>query len=228
MIRQIVAAVLLLAGLAVFISLGVWQVHRLEWKTALLADIESRIHAAPVALPASPDPVRDRYLPVRLEGEMGSEELHVLVSSQDWGPGFRIISPFTSDDGRRVLVDRGFVPDNQRDAKRPPGPTALTGNLYWPDDRDSFTPEDDPAGNWWYARDIGAMSARLGTEPVLVVLRESSDSAVRPWPVGPEGIRNKHLEYAITWFGLAATWVGMTGFALWRIRRRNKAAGAGT
>ncbi len=221
MMRQIVAGLFLVAGLALFLGLGVWQLQRLAWKQGVIAEIEAVIGGAAGPLPAAPDPETDRYRPVRVAGEMGAEELHVLVSSRDFGAGFRIISPLTTEDGRRILVDRGFVPSGQKTAKRFAGPTVIEGNLHWPDERDAFTPADDPDGNWWYARDVAKMAAALHTEPVLVVLRTSPDSTVMPMPVTTEAIRNKHLEYALTWFALAATWVVMTGFALWRIRRRN-------
>ncbi len=218
--RQILAAFLLLAGLALFVSLGVWQLQRLHWKEALLAEINDKIASAPGPLPAHPSQAEDPYRPVEISGHFEPAELDVLVSSRDFGPGFRLISPFVTDDGRRVMVDRGFVPTEKREAPRSFGAMQLVGNLHWPDERESFTPEDDPAGNWWYARDVAKMAAALGTEPVLVIARSTTDPEILPMPVSTEGVRNKHFEYAMTWFLFALTWVMMTGFALWRIRRR--------
>jgi len=222
MTRQILAAVLLLAGFVAFVSLGVWQLQRLEWKQGILAEIEAKIGAEPVALPDSPDPEADKYRPVRISGAFEPREVLVLVSSRDLGAGFRAISPFVTDDGRRILVDRGFIPAAARDSQRSFGPAVIEGNLHWPDERGGSTPEDDVAGNWWYARDVDKMAAYLGTEPVLVIARTKTDPGILPMPVSTEGIRNKHLEYAMTWFLFAATWVVMTGFALWRIRRRTE------
>lgn len=222
MARTITAALLLIAGFAVFVSLGLWQLHRLEWKEGILAEIEAQIGAEPVALPLAPDPQADKYLPVALSGRFEPEELYVLVSSRDYGAGFRLITPFVTEDGRRVMVDRGFVRTEMREAPRSFGPARFVGNLHWPDDRTGSTPEDDVAGNWWYARDVAKMAGVLGTEPVLVIARSQTDPGILPMPVTTEGIRNKHFEYAMTWFLFAATWVVMTGFALWRIRRRNR------
>lgn len=224
MLRQIVAALFLVAGLALFVSLGIWQLHRLQWKEGILAEINARIQADPTPLPLVPDPQADEYRPVVVSGTMGAKHLDVLVSTRDWGPGFRLISPFTTDDGRRILIDRGFIPTSQRDAPRVSGPMEIEGNLHWPDERSRSTPPDDPAGNWWYARDVAKMAAALDTEPVLVIARRSpADKGLAPLPVTTEGIRNKHFEYAMTWFLLAATWVVMTGFSLWRIRRSTRA-----
>ena len=119
------------------------------------------------------------------------------------------------------MIDRGYVRSAEREAPRSFGAAEIEGNLHWPDERTGATPEDDVAGNWWYARDVEKMAAHLGTEPVLVVAKSRSDPIIRPLPVSTEAIRNKHLEYAMTWFLFAGTWVVMTGYALWRIRRRN-------
>jgi surfeit locus 1 family protein len=220
MARQIIAALLLLAGFAVFVSLGVWQLDRLDWKERIISQIAAQIAAAPVPLPQSPDPQADKYRPVTVSGRFDAGELLVLVSSRDWGPGFRVIAPFVTLDGRRIMVDRGFVPTQARTAERSVGTAEITGNLHWPDERTGSTPDDDLAGNWWYARDVGKMADALATEPVLVVAANQTDPAIAPLPVRTDGIRNRHLEYAMTWFLFAATWVVMTGFALWRIRRR--------
>ncbi|GGD43312.1 SURF1 family protein [Sinisalibacter lacisalsi] len=222
MTRQIIAGFLLFAGLAVFIGLGTWQVQRLAWKQGVIAEIEAVIGGAPTAIPDSPDPQADRYRPVRVAGSFEPGELLVLVSSRDLGAGFRVIAPFVTDAGRRIMIDRGFVRTEAREASRSLGAAEIEGNLHWPDDRNSSTPEDDVAGNWWYARDVAKMARELGTEPVLVIARTSPDPTILPMPVSTEAIPNRHLEYAVTWFLLAATWVVMTGFALWRIRRRTQ------
>ncbi|WP_421703520.1 SURF1 family protein [Aliiroseovarius sp.] len=217
--RVIITIILSIAVLAVFLSLGTWQLRRLEWKQAVLAEIDARISAAPVAIPADPNPEADRFLPVTATGVMGEGELHVLVSTRDQGAGFRIIAPFEVD-GRRVLVDRGYVRVTAKDAPRVTGPIDITGNLHWPDERSDSTPANDPDKNYWYAREVAVMAEALGTEPILIIARSETDPSVSPLPVTSQGIPNDHLEYAMTWFLLAATWIVMTGFALWRMKRR--------
>ena len=211
-----------LAGAATLVALGAWQVQRLEWKRGLLAGIDARIAAAPVALPAQPDPDQDRYLAVRTAGTILPGELFVLVSVKQVGPGFRVIAPFRTDDGRRILVDRGFVRDTARGSVRFLGPAEITGNLAWPDETDSFTPEPDRKAETWFARDVTAMAAALDTEPLLLVARTETDPAVTPLPVDSAAIPNDHLQYAITWFSLAAIWIGMTAHFLWRTRARRE------
>ena len=210
------------AGTAVLLGLGFWQVGRLAEKEAYLAEIDARIYNAPVRLPDNPDPLRDRFLSVEVSGAFLRQEIDVLASRKTFGAGFRVVSVFETNDNRRILVDRGFLPTAQRDKDRGYGEARILGNLHWPDEVDSYTPEPDERTKMWFARDVPAMAEALGTEPVLVVLRETSESdpVVTPFPVDTSGIPNDHLEYAVTWFSLAAVWIGMTLYLLWRIRQR--------
>ncbi|ETX30971.1 SURF1 family protein [Roseivivax isoporae] len=209
-----------LVGAAILVALGIWQVQRLEWKRGILTEIETTITADPVPLPApgAADPEADRYLPVAARGTIAPGELHVLVSRKQQGAGYRIIAPFETEDGRRVLLDRGFVPTEAKAAPRRIGATRITGNLHWPEERGGFTPENDLSDNIWFARDVAAMAEALGTEPLLVVVRTETPQApgLVPLPVSAVGIPNDHLQYAITWFSLALIWLGMA--AIW-IRR---------
>ena len=206
-----------LAGLGVLVSLGVWQMQRLAWKNDILAEIETRIAADPVNLPAAMSEENDKYLPVTLTGELETGEIHVLVSVKQVGAGYRIIQAFSAEN-RTILVDRGFVPTSAKQAERLTGPMEITGNLHWPDEIDSYTPEPDIDENIWFARDVPSLAAALGTEPVLLIARSQTDPGVTPLPVDTAGIPNDHLQYAITWFGLALVWAAMTGYFLWRNR----------
>jgi surfeit locus 1 family protein len=220
--RYLFAAIAGLGGAAILAALGFWQLARAEWKDAILTEIEARITAEPVPVPAAPDPEADRYLPVRATGTTGERELHVLVSQKSLGAGFRIVTAFETEAGRRLLLDRGFVPDEAKEAERPPVMLTVTGNLHWPEERDGFTPDDDVAGNYWFARDVSVMAEALGTEPVLIVARatEPPQEGIRPMPVGTEGIPDNHLGYAVQWFGMAIVWLGMTALLIRRISRR--------
>ena len=158
-------------------------------------------------------------------GTFTAEELHFLVSVKKVGAGYRIVSAFETEDGRRIMVDRGFVPTPNKDAPRYVGPATVTGNLHWPDERDSYTPENDVAGNIWFARDVPLMAEALKTEPILLIVREVSekDTGVTPLPLDSSGIPNDHLEYVVTWYGLAIVWVAMTLYYLRRTRKTKKA-----
>ncbi len=221
--RLILTATLSIAVLAVFLGLGKWQLDRLRWKEGVLAEIEQRIAAAPIDLPAQPDPEHDKYLPVKVSGKLGADTLRVLVSSRDAGAGYRLISPLATEDGA-VLVDRGFIRVADAMPPTPAGPISVVGNLHWPDDRNSATPANELSTNTWFARDVDQMAEVLNTRPILIIARQTTpaEPGILPMPVTSAGIPNDHLEYAVTWFLMAATWVVMTGFALWRMKRRTR------
>lgn len=211
-------------GTAVLLWLGFWQVSRLDWKEGVLAEIEARMADAPVAIPALPTEDVDQFLAVTATGQISDQEVHVLASSKKTGAIYRVVSAFTLDDGRRVLLDRGWIKPPAKDIARAPVQATITGNLLWPDERDSYTPENDVAGNIWFARDIDQLSEVLSTEPVLVITRgtDETNPVVTPMPVSSTGIPNDHLQYAVTWFGLALIWVVMTLYYLRRMRTEKK------
>lgn len=209
-----------LVGAAVLSGFGVWQLQRMQWKSAILQQIDARLADAPVAVPPSPDPARDGYLAVTAEGRFTGQDLRVLASTAETGPGVRVIALFETPDGRRLMVDRGFLPDAERSRSLPPANVRVTGTLHWPDEADGYTPPPDPATGLLYARDVPAMAAALQAEPVLIVARLPTGDAVQPMPVDSSAIPNNHWGYAIQWFLMALAWLAMTGYALWRIRRR--------
>lgn len=209
-----------LCGAAVLIWLGLWQVARLEWKQAIIASAATMIAADPVALAATLDPGTDRYRAVTVTGSFTSEEAHVLTSTREQGPGYLVIAAYVTDRGRRILIDRGFVRETEKTTPRPARVVSVTGNLNWPDDMTPSTPPHDAARAIWYGRDVAGIAALLQTEPVLIIARTDTGDAITSRPVTTAGFRNDHFAYAVTWFLLAAVWLGMTGFLLWRIRMR--------
>ncbi|MEL6914162.1 MAG: SURF1 family protein [Pseudomonadota bacterium] len=219
--RSVFLAVIGLGGTAVLLWLGFWQIDRLAWKEGVLAEIEASIAAEPVSLPAVPDAQADRYLAVAAAGELGAEELHVLVSAKGFGAGYRVIRALEMGD-RRVMVDLGLIPTAAKDAPRPGGEVRVEGNIHWPEEVDGFTPDNDRDANIWFAREVGVMAEALGTEPVLLIAQSVAPPVpgVTAFPVDTGGIPNDHLGYAVTWFGMAAVWVGMTGLFLYRSRRK--------
>ncbi|MFM8820747.1 MAG: SURF1 family protein [Phenylobacterium sp.] len=216
-------------ALGILISLGVWQVQRLAWKEALLARI-ARLEAAPAqsapgALERAASPLDLDMVRVRLDcpGLGGADfvELYALKGGQ---PGRRLISACPLGSGRfeSVLVDRGFIADTV--SARPAssgeaGPETVTGIFRVPDRAGPFTPKANSASRLWFARDIPAMAAALGAvrpAPVMLFAETSSNpgfGALVPAPI-PATISNRHLEYALTWFGLAAALLGVYGALL--------------
>lgn len=218
--RMIIPLLFGVVGVAILLSLGIWQVQRLQWKQAVLAEIDARIGAAAVDLPSRPDPVADKFLPVKAEGQLTGEQLDVLVSRKQIGAGYRVIAVLELMDGRRVLLDRGFLVEAARGLPREVTALTVEGNLLWPDEVDGFTPAPDASRGIWFARDLPAMAAALNAEPLLIVARTETGDGIEPMPVDSSTIPNDHLNYAITWFLLALVWVGMTVLLLWRMRRK--------
>ena len=206
-------------GVAILMSLGFWQLRRMEEKRVYLDAIEARISNAPIPLPAMPEEGRDKFQAVTAQGRFTGEYLEVLAGQKGASPGVMVVEVFETE-GRRILVQRGFVEEEARGVPRTPHEAKVEGNLHWPDDTNSFTPPPDEKTGLWFARDVPAMAAKLNTEPTLIVARAPTGDGIAPMPVDTSGIPNDHWGYAIQWFLLAATWAGMTLFLLWRIRTR--------
>ena len=225
MLRKIIFPLLLgIAGCAVLIGLGIWQIQRLDWKEGVLADIDARLAADPRLLAADMTEAADEYTRVTLSGTPTGRELHVLTSGTAAGTGYLAIAEVQSDIGS-VLVDLGLLPIDQKDATPLTAPMEITGTLLWPDDRNSSTPDPDMAANIWFARDVAQMADALGTLPLLVVATEATpaDPRLTPLPIATANIKNDHLEYAITWFLLALVWAVMSLYLIRRTLRPKKA-----
>ncbi len=218
MTRLIFPLLMGIVGIAVLLGLGGWQVQRLAEKQSTLAAILGRIADAPVAIPAHPDPVADKYLAVEATGSLTGQELYILTSHEA-GPGYRVIAVLDTG-GRRVMADLGFTGLDGKDTPRATPNVTIRGHLHWPDEVDSWTPAPD--GDLWFGRDVGAMAAGLGTEPVLIIASGVSPAipSVTPLPIDTSDIPNDHLGYAITWFSLALVWAIMSGFFIFRMGRR--------
>ncbi len=220
--RRFVGPVLVgVIGVALLLSLGIWQTQRMLWKETMLAQIAAMLVMDPVPLPAEVIAERDRYRGVMVEGRFTGEAVFKLDSLKGEGPGRRVIAVFETVEGRRVLIDRGIWLDGETATPGVPLDANVAGNLDWPRETDSFTPVPDAKTGLWFARDVAAMAAALQTEPVLIVARGTTGGGITPAPVDTSAIPNNHWQYAVTWFLLAAAWLGMTIYLLRRIRQRN-------
>ena len=209
------------AGTACLLYLGKWQIDRLYWKLDVLKKIDQKIAAAPVLLPAEPSESVHKYLSVEISGQFMQESIRVLASKKRYGAGYRIIHVFRTN-GRRLLVDLGFVgleTDYDIDLS---SDISLVGNLHWPDEVDNFTPEPDLENNIWFARDVERVASALQTEPILIILKDSTlkDKNIKPMPIDTTHIPNDHLQYAITWFSLAIIWALMSCLFIWTTRQK--------
>jgi surfeit locus 1 family protein len=206
---------------AVLVGLGAWQLERLHWKLDLIARADRNLHAAPLPLDArTPDHVAaNEYRQVVGDGRFdNAKEAYAFGTDKDGGAVYHVIVPFRLTDGRAFLVDRGIVPKEMLDpatrrAGQPDGPRRVTGVWRTPDPPGMFTPAPDLKHRIWYARDLAGIAKADGVTLAAPVIVEA-DAAPNPggWPKGGQTVvafHNDHLQYAITWFGLAAVLVGV-------------------
>uniref|UniRef100_A0A8D0HJ04 SURF1-like protein n=1 Tax=Sphenodon punctatus TaxID=8508 RepID=A0A8D0HJ04_SPHPU len=218
---------LLLIPLSTF-CLGTWQVQRRKWKLKLIADLESRVAAEPVPLPTSPLELKDlEYKPVKVHGYFDhSKELYILprslvnpkreakaagqlISSPETGAN--VITPFYCTDlGITILVNRGFVSRKKVNPEtrlkgQIEGEVDLIGVVRLTESRKPFVPQNRPEKNQWYYRDLEAMARLTEAEPILI--DADFKSTVPGGPIGGQtrvSLRNEHMQYIITWYGLCA------------------------
>lgn len=221
--------VLLPIALAVLVSLGTWQVKRLHWKEDLLAAIEQRSQADPVDVSAikaalgAGEPID--YRAARASGRFLNDRERHFFATFEGQSGFYVYTPLELDDGRLLFVNRGFVPyDRKEPSTRPQslveGVQTITGLARARlEEKPSFmVPENDEAANIFYWKDLDRMAASTGlaADKVLPFFLDADST---PVPGGlPRGgvtvidLPNSHLQYAITWYGLALALLGVALF----------------
>ncbi len=225
--RFLVLTISTLVAFAILVSLGVWQLQRRDWKHALIERIEARAEA-----PAKPlEQVlarwqRDRdieYMRVEMTGELrGDREFHIYTI-RDGIAGWRVVSPFETD-GHIVMLDRGFVPEPLKDPQAradqplPEGTFTVTGLARAPGQSNFVTPENEPERNRYYWRDLEGIIAGLppGDQARAAPFFIEAEAGALPgeWPrdgVTQLRLSDRHLSYALTWFGLALTLLGVYG-----------------
>ena len=237
-------AMLTVVGIAFFVgfvALGVWQLQRLTWKLDLIARVTQRIAAPPGPLPPQAqwptlDATRHEYQTVRIHGLWLPNKTVLTQASTVLGPGYWVLTPLQMADGGTVLVNRGFVPQDQRaqwlakaapaqSSTKRPEPVTVKGLLRMSEPNGGFLRHNNPAEQRWYSRDVAAIAraqALAQVAPFFVdaglpggraptATAEPSPGSVGAWP--RQGLTvvhfsNTHLVYALTWFGLALMVVG--------------------
>ncbi|HLW92441.1 MAG TPA: SURF1 family protein [Roseiarcus sp.] len=226
-------------GLAILIALGVWQLHRLKWKEALIAEVSARVGAPPVAAPeeaewASLDPANYEYRHVRVSGAYDfAHQVLVFRALENprgryGGPGYLVMTPLRLASGPIIIVNRGFIPSDEKGAYATPpaekegGAVEVVGLMRASEPRNWFTPADDPGRGEWFTRDPKAIAAAMKLAPVAPF---TIDADAGPDPSAlPEGgetilaFPNNHLSYAITWFGIAIALAGVFLAFAWKKR----------
>jgi surfeit locus 1 family protein len=226
-----------LAAFGVLLALGTWQLERKRWKEGLLAKIADRVASAPrpVALAAELARRGDdiEYMHVSALGRFHHDKERYLYAPAPGGLAWHVYTPLETAPGRIVWVNRGLVPDASkspatRATGQVPGEADVRGVVRLPPGKTLFTPQNDAAGNLWYWADLSALTASAFPRGSAVsVLPFVIEADAQPLPPGglPRGgvtrivLSNRHLEYAITWYGIALTLVGVyLAFAVNRLQ----------
>jgi surfeit locus 1 family protein len=235
------ATVFAVVGIIILIGLGIWQLDRKTWKENLIANVTQRFARTPQDLPPRaswPQLAQDgnEYARVAFPAEfLEGQEALVYTAGSPFrpdvkGPGYWVFAPAQLAGGSIVVINRGFVPLERRDpATRaegtPHGIVEIVGIMRWPETRGLFTPADEPANSVWYLRDPKAIAAAkkwLTVAPFYIDQESPVPPGGLPLPAKLDvQLADNHLQYAITWFGLALALAGV--YVVWlagRFRRR--------
>ncbi|SNS28343.1 SURF1 family protein [Sphingopyxis indica] len=215
-------ALLFAAG---FVALGVWQVERRAWKHDLIAAVDARIHAAPVAAPGPAawpkiSAEKDAYRRIRATGRFRHDKSVLVKAVTDLGGGYWLLTPLETP-AFTLFVNRGFVPQDKRNAvSRPEGSVTVTGLLRISEPGGAFLRANDPGAGRWYSRDVAAIAEAEGLGRVAPYFIDSDAAPqAKGYPVGGLTVvhfPDNHLVYALTWFALALLCL----FFAWRLWRQ--------
>jgi surfeit locus 1 family protein len=194
----------------VLVALGIWQLERREWKLHLIATMQQRLSEPEVPAETLERQSGDiAYRPVRAEGRFDHDKtLYWITPGPHGEPAFHVLTPLIRENGPPIIVDRGFVPTERlNEARRPEGALTLHGVARASQSGGAFTPPDDPGKRLVFVRDVAQMRALMGLSAAAPFFIEAAREPGPPvFPLGGQTqiqLRNEHLQYALTWLGLA-------------------------
>lgn len=211
-----------LPALLTLIGLGSWQLQRLQWKNDLISSFEARSAADAIAIPAANAELDDlEFSSLALDGVFQHDKETLLTGrTYEGNAGFHVVTPLLLDDGRIILINRGWVSEDYRDpAKRVfsriDGKTSVVGILRRPGVKGYFVPENEPENGFWFTLVPRQINQHLGLGKTAInqfyadALR-TSDVVTLPIAAKTKlNLRNAHLSYAITWYGIALALIGV-------------------
>ncbi len=229
------ATVFTIPALVILLALGSWQVQRLYWKEEQIALRHERSQPPGMALPASfPDPEGIEFTRVTLKGEfLHDQEFYLGARTESGRVGIAVVTPFRLQDGRTILVNRGWVPEDKRDPA-----TRLAGQIAGEIEIDALLrtdgwkgfdfakPPNDPADRFYFWLDLPVMAEGVDGPIIEEVYADAVASDVPGGlPVGGQTriqLKNDHLEYAITWYSFAV--ILLVIYFLFHYRREDEAS----
>ena len=214
--------IITLPVLLILIGLGSWQLQRLQWKNDLISSFEARSAADAITIPDANAALDDlEFRNLALYGVFQHDKETFLTGrTYEGNAGFHVVTPLLLDDGRIILVNRGWVSEDYRDpAKRAfsqiDGQISVTGILRRPGVKGYFVPENEPENGFWFTLVPSQINRHLGLGNTAIdqfyadALR-TSDVVTLPIAAKTElNLRNAHLSYAMTWYGIALALIGV-------------------
>jgi len=208
-----------LPGLALLIGLGVWQLERLGEKEALIASVTTGMAAPAVPLAeALRQGANAEWRHVRVTGRfLHAKEMYLFAQGPRGAFGVQVVTPLVQNDGETVLIDRGFVPEalrnpRTREAGQAAGEVSVTGVLRLSQQPGLFTPAPNAATRLWFVKDVPGMAKAAGVAAPPIIIEADATPNPGGWPLGGQtrvDFPNDHLQYAMTWFGLALALTGV-------------------
>ena len=184
------------------LSLGFWQIYRLNWKLELIEQIENSLKIDPVELTSIE---KKNYLRIKTSGEIDFDKQIYLYNLNDNGkPGFEVINPIKIGD-ENYLMNRGWIPFEKKDLPEINlvDQNKIVGTLMLQTKPSTFKPENDIEKNYWFTlnrEDISKFTGRNFSEYVIYL---NGDYKIPKPRVITAKISNNHKKYAITWFSMA-------------------------
>lgn len=219
-------------ALIVLIALGTWQVQRMMWKNGIIEAVNTRIAMPAIDMPVAVDNIDNmQYRKVKVKGEfMHNKEVHLFVGPRERGgdAGYNIVTPVKLTNGAYVLVDRGWVPAEKKEAAKRPetlvkGVVEFDGMVHKGEVKKSLVPDNDITKNLWFWIDVPSIETYAGIKLQNLYVRALHKAGDKSLPIaGQDKIRyaNDHLKYAITWYGLAIALVVI--YVVYHIKRQKE------
>lgn len=198
-------------GLVMLLWLGTWQVQRLQWKEALLADLEMAMAAEPVALAETKGRAHAK---IKVKGRFSAKSPLRMLSTHESGPAWELVQGFVGEGGEQALVLRGKQPHGAPDVGTIPETVEIIGHVRSAPRKGTFDVANNVTDNQWTWWDVPEMARQFGLKDPAIVALLPGSPGTQGLQVDPPkaNLRNNHLGYAITWFGLAIVLIVMTAF----------------
>ena len=186
----------------VFISLGSWQIIRLNWKNNLISEIETSLKNPPIEL--SEENITN-YLKIKTSGSIDFDKQIYLYNLNEKGtPGFEVINPIIID-SKNYLINRGWIPFEKKDSEEiyEFDESNIIGTLKFQGRKNIFKPDNDIKENYWFSLDREDILEFTGKEFSNYIIYLGGDYQSPKPKIITANISNNHKKYAITWFSLA-------------------------